>query len=138
MGVSWAMLSSWGVSAADYVLYTLVSGIWNVFARLGLPVLALLVLVTASRPGAGLVTGAGSGPRPARRRGRRARPAAAQRGSRARRRPRAAAHGRRHLAAGPPAAARLRWPVAAGFRERAAGLLAARGWRITAATAAAT
>ena len=50
MGVSWAMLSSWGVSTAEYVLYTLVSGIWNVFARLGLPVLALLVLVTASQP----------------------------------------------------------------------------------------
>ena len=51
MGVSWAMLSSWGVSTAEYVLYTLVSGIWNVFARLGLPVLALLVLVTVSLPG---------------------------------------------------------------------------------------
>ena len=51
MGVSWAMLSSWGIGTAEYVLYTLVSGIWNVFARLGLPVLALLVLATASRPG---------------------------------------------------------------------------------------
>ena len=51
MGVSWAMLSSWGVSTAEYVLYTLVSGIWNVFARLGLPVLALVILATASRPG---------------------------------------------------------------------------------------
>ena len=51
MGVSWAMLSSWGIGTAEYVLYTLVSGIWNVFARLGLPVLALLVLVTVSRPG---------------------------------------------------------------------------------------
>jgi hypothetical protein len=40
MGASWAMLSSWGVSAGEYVLYTLVSGIRNVFARLGLPVLA--------------------------------------------------------------------------------------------------
>src|SRR6202011_4801454 len=39
MGVSWAMLSGWGISTAEYVLYTLVSGIWNVFARLGLPVL---------------------------------------------------------------------------------------------------
>ena len=48
MGVSWAMLSSWGVSTAEYVLYTLVSGIWNVFARLGLPVLALVFLATAS------------------------------------------------------------------------------------------
>ena len=61
MGVSWAMLSSWGVSTAEYVLYTLVSGIWNVFARLGLPVLALLVLATASRPGAGLIAAAAVG-----------------------------------------------------------------------------
>ena len=61
MGVSWAMLSSWGISTADYVLYTMVSGIWNVFARLGLPVLALLVLMTASRPGAGLIIAAGAG-----------------------------------------------------------------------------
>src|SRR5512140_3178221 len=37
MGVSWAMLSSWGVSTAEYVLYPLVSGICNAFARLGLP-----------------------------------------------------------------------------------------------------
>jgi putative heme transporter len=61
MGVSWAMLSGWGVSAADYALYTLVSGIWNVFARLGLPALAVLVLATHGRPGAGLVISAGAG-----------------------------------------------------------------------------
>ena len=54
MGVSWAMLSGWGISTADYVLYTLVSGIWNVFARLALPVIALLVMVTVSRPGTAL------------------------------------------------------------------------------------
>jgi hypothetical protein len=58
MGVSWAMLSGWGVSTAEYVLYSLVSGIWNVFARLGLPVLALLVLVPAARPAAGLIAAA--------------------------------------------------------------------------------
>ena len=61
MGVSWAMLSSWGVSTADYVLYTLVSGTWNVLARLGLPVIALLVLLTATRPGALLITAAAVG-----------------------------------------------------------------------------
>jgi len=61
MGISWAMLSSWGVSTAQYVLYTLVSGIWNVFARLGLPILALLVLVTATRPDAGLIAAAAVG-----------------------------------------------------------------------------
>ena len=61
MGVSWAMMSSWGVSTADYVLYTLVSGIWNVFARLALPVLALLVLMTAVRPDAVLIAAAAAG-----------------------------------------------------------------------------
>jgi len=61
MGVSWAMLSSWGVSAADYALYTLVSGIWNVFARLSFPAAAVLILATDSRPSAGLVASAGAG-----------------------------------------------------------------------------
>jgi uncharacterized membrane protein YbhN (UPF0104 family) len=61
MGVSWAMLSGWGISTADYVLYSLVSGIWNVFARLSLPVLALLILLTAGRPDAGLIAAAAAG-----------------------------------------------------------------------------
>jgi len=61
MGVSWAMLSGWGISTADYVLYTLVSGIWNVFARLALPVIALLVMVTVSRPGADAIAAAAMG-----------------------------------------------------------------------------
>ena len=50
MGVSWAMLSSWGLSTADFVLYTLVTGIWNVFTLLGMPVLPLPVMATATRP----------------------------------------------------------------------------------------
>ena len=136
MGISWAMLSSWGVSAADYVLYTLVSGIWNVFARLGLPVIALLVIVTASRPQAGLLVGAMAGlallivvavgfglllrsESFAVRAGSALQPVIAIACRLARRPPPAAA-----------AASLL------GFRERAAGLLAARGWRITAAMAA--
>jgi uncharacterized membrane protein YbhN (UPF0104 family) len=61
IGVSWAMMSSWGVSTADYVLYTLVSGIWNVLARLGLPALALLVMLTATRPDALLIAAAAVG-----------------------------------------------------------------------------
>jgi putative heme transporter len=61
MAVSWTMLSSLGVGAAEYVLYTLVSGIWNVFARLGLPVIALLMIMTVSRPQAGLLAGAVAG-----------------------------------------------------------------------------
>jgi putative heme transporter len=58
MGVSWAMLSSWGVSTADYVLYTLVSGTWNVLARLGLPALALPIMLTVARPDALLIAAA--------------------------------------------------------------------------------
>jgi hypothetical protein len=61
MGVSWAMMSSWGISTADYVLYSLLSGIWNIFARLALPVLALLVLMTAVRPDAVLIAVAAAG-----------------------------------------------------------------------------
>src|ERR1700722_5789784 len=57
MGVSWAMFGGWGVSAADYVLYALVSGIWNVFVRLGLPVVAVLVIAIADRAEAGLLVG---------------------------------------------------------------------------------
>ena len=136
MGVSWAMLSSWGVSTADYLLYTLVSGIWNVFGLLGLPVVALLVMATATRPDAVLIAAAAVGlvllasmaiglglvvrsESFALRAGR-----ALQRvlafACRIARRP-------------PPSRVAGSLP---GFRDRAAALLAARGWRITAATAA--
>jgi putative heme transporter len=61
LGVSWAMLSSWGLSTADYVLYTLVTGIWNVFTVLGMPVLALVAMTTITRPGAVLITASATG-----------------------------------------------------------------------------
>jgi uncharacterized membrane protein YbhN (UPF0104 family) len=136
MGVSWAMLSSWGVSGADYALYTLVSGIWNVFARLGLPALAVLVLVTDGRADAGLVVSAavGLGLLAA---------AAAGFGLLLRSAPVAERADR-----GLQRAARRCWRLArrtppagvAGsllsFRGRAAGLLRKRAGRITAATAA--
>ena len=136
MGVSWAMLSSWGISTADYVLYTMVSGIWNVFARLGLPVLALLVLVTASRPGAGLIAAAGAGLALLT-------AAAAGLGLLLRSESFALRAGR-VLQRTVAVACRLARPplppdVAGwlpGFRGRAGVLIAARGWRITAATAA--
>ncbi len=63
MGVSWAMLSSRGVATSEYVRYALVSGLWNVFVRLGLPVVALSVLVLTGTSGtasqAAAYTGAG-------------------------------------------------------------------------------
>jgi uncharacterized membrane protein YbhN (UPF0104 family) len=136
MGVSWAMLSGWGISTADYVLYSLVSGIWNVFVRLSLPVVALLILLTAGRPDAGLIAAGVAGL-----------------GLIA-----AAVAGLALLLRSEPFALRAdrsvqgvlaivcrlirRQPPAGvpgsllGFRNRAAALLIARGWRITAATVA--
>lgn len=61
LGVSWAMLSSWGVSGGEYVLYTLVSGVFNVFAIMGLPILALAILALTGRSDAGLIAGAAAG-----------------------------------------------------------------------------
>ncbi|HEX5295041.1 MAG TPA: YbhN family protein [Streptosporangiaceae bacterium] len=136
MGVSWAMMSSWGVSAADYALYTLVSGIWNVFAKLSLPALAVLVLVTDGRPSAGLVAGAGAGLGLL---------AAAAAGFalllRSEPVARRADRGLQFVVARCGRLARRRKPVQASgsvlrFRERAAEVLRARGWRITATTAA--
>jgi uncharacterized protein (TIRG00374 family) len=136
MGVSWAMLSSWGVSTADNVLYTLVSGIWNVFARLALPVLALLALLTVGRPGAVLTIAGATGL---------ACLCAAAAGLGLLLRSEAFAVRAGQLAQRMAAAAcRLaRRPPPSGvsgalsrFRVQARGLIAARGWRITAATAA--
>ena len=136
LGVSWAMLSSWGLSTADYVLYTLVTGIWNIFTLLGLPFLAVLVMATASRPDATLIIGAAVGlallatmvsgfvlvmhsEAVALRAARMLQYALAMAARLARREP--------------PARAAGSLPA---LRDQAGALLAARGWRITAATLA--
>jgi putative heme transporter len=137
MGVSWAMLSSWGVSTEEYVLYTLLSGIWNVFAKLGLPVLALVALLTVSKPDAVLISSAAVGL------GLLAVAAAglglllrsqgfAQRADLVLQRVATMACRLARRKAPSRIAGSL-----TGFRSRAAGLLAARGWRITVTTAAA-
>jgi uncharacterized membrane protein YbhN (UPF0104 family) len=137
MGVSWAMLSSWGISTAEYVLYTLVSGIWNVFARLGLPALALLVLATVGRPGAGLVAAAAAAGLAV------LATMAAGLGLLMRSESFAVRAGRALQPVLAVACRVVRRPVSfdipgslLGFRDRASALIAARGWRITAATAA--
>jgi uncharacterized membrane protein YbhN (UPF0104 family) len=136
MGVSWAMLSSWGVSTADYVLYTLVSGIWNVLARLGLPALALLVMLTATPPPAILIAAAAVGLAVLA-------AAAAGLGLLVRSEPFALRAGGalQHVLVIVCRLARRRPPCdipgsLLGFRDRAAALIAARGWRITVTTAA--
>jgi putative heme transporter len=137
MGMSWAMLSSWGIGTEQYLLYTLVSGVWNVFARLGLPVLALLALLTVTRPDAVLIGSAAAGL---------ALLAAAAAGLalllRSERFALRADQVVRRVAGFACRVARRKAPSAmagslTGFRGRAAGLVAARGWRITITTAAA-
>ncbi|HVL06562.1 MAG TPA: lysylphosphatidylglycerol synthase transmembrane domain-containing protein [Acidimicrobiales bacterium] len=44
VGLTYAMLGSWGFSRSRSTLSVIVSGLWNNFAKLGLPVLALALL----------------------------------------------------------------------------------------------
>jgi uncharacterized membrane protein YbhN (UPF0104 family) len=45
VGVTYAMLGSWGFTAGEATLYVGVTGIWNIFIKLALPVVALALLV---------------------------------------------------------------------------------------------
>ena len=54
IGMSYAMYSSWGFSRSRSSVSLLVSGLWNNFAKLAMPVLALaIVALQAARPAAG-------------------------------------------------------------------------------------
>lgn len=44
VGLTYTMLRSWGFSSTDVALYVGVSGVWNIFIKLALPVLAVLFL----------------------------------------------------------------------------------------------
>lgn len=61
LGATWAMLSSWGVSTGEYVLYTLLSGVWNTGIKLLMPILAVALLASAGESHAVLLTGAIAG-----------------------------------------------------------------------------
>jgi putative heme transporter len=45
VGVTYAILGSWGFTAGETTLYVGVTGIWNIFTKLALPVIALALLV---------------------------------------------------------------------------------------------
>jgi uncharacterized protein (TIRG00374 family) len=57
VGVGFGLLRSWGFTESQIALYTLVTGVWNVFIKLGLPVAALALLTLEGRTNASLVTG---------------------------------------------------------------------------------
>jgi putative heme transporter len=53
VGLTYAMNTSWGFSRSRTTVSLLVSGLWNNFAKLGLPVLALVLLAFSSAPTTG-------------------------------------------------------------------------------------
>jgi putative heme transporter len=55
VGLTYAMNSSWGFSRSRTSVSLLVSGLWNTFAKLALPVLALSLLALSAPPSTGRV-----------------------------------------------------------------------------------
>jgi hypothetical protein len=56
VGVSYGMLRSWGFSLAAITLMTLLTGIWNAFLKLGMPIVAVALLaITGSSTAALLI-----------------------------------------------------------------------------------
>jgi uncharacterized protein (TIRG00374 family) len=58
VGMTYAMLGGWGYSRGRTTIAVLVSGVWNAFAKLGIPVLALALVALQGSAGAGRVTAA--------------------------------------------------------------------------------
>jgi uncharacterized membrane protein YbhN (UPF0104 family) len=58
VGVTYTIFRSWGFRNSAIALFVLVTGIWNLFLKLGLPVLALAVLAIQGQASGGLVAGA--------------------------------------------------------------------------------
>jgi uncharacterized protein (TIRG00374 family) len=56
LGLTYAMNSSWGFSRSRTSVMLLISGLWNNFAKLGLPVLALVLLAFSGSPTPGRLT----------------------------------------------------------------------------------
>jgi hypothetical protein len=56
--MTYNMLGKWGYSRSRTTTAVLVSGVWNSFAKLGLPVLALALVLLQGGAGGGRVTAA--------------------------------------------------------------------------------
>jgi putative heme transporter len=56
VGLTYAMYSSWGFTVGEIVLSVLVSGIWNTFVKLGMPVIAVALLAVYGEASASLLT----------------------------------------------------------------------------------
>jgi uncharacterized membrane protein YbhN (UPF0104 family) len=58
IAMTYGMLGGWGFSRSRTTIAVLVSGVWNAFAKLGIPVLALALVALQGNAGAGRVTAA--------------------------------------------------------------------------------
>jgi putative heme transporter len=61
VGMSVAMLRSWGYTEGDVARFTLITGVWNTYVKLGLPVVALGLLALEGRVNRQLAAGAAIG-----------------------------------------------------------------------------
>ena len=61
IGVTWAMLASWGFRRPEITLLVLVTGVWNIFAKLALPIAALALVALDGDTSTGSVVAAGAG-----------------------------------------------------------------------------
>jgi uncharacterized membrane protein YbhN (UPF0104 family)/membrane-associated phospholipid phosphatase len=61
VGLTYQMLGSWGVSGSRTTVAVLVSGVWNAFAKLGLPILALALVALQGGASGGRVVAAVGG-----------------------------------------------------------------------------
>jgi uncharacterized protein (TIRG00374 family) len=58
VGLTYTILRSWGFSGTDVALYVGVTGIWNIFIKLSLPVLSIVFLVIQGRSSTGFISAA--------------------------------------------------------------------------------
>jgi putative heme transporter len=61
VGLTYTMLSSWGFSKSRSTLFVVVTGIWNNFIKLGMPILALALLALQGQAGGGRMVAAIAG-----------------------------------------------------------------------------
>jgi uncharacterized protein (TIRG00374 family) len=58
VGLTYTILKSWGFTGSDVALYVGVTGIWNIFVKLALPVISIVLLVLAGQSGSAYVVAA--------------------------------------------------------------------------------
>jgi uncharacterized protein (TIRG00374 family) len=58
VGLTYTILRSWGFTGTDVALYVGVTGIWNIFVKLALPVLSIVFLVIGGYSGSAYVVAA--------------------------------------------------------------------------------